>query len=503
MPSSALPTSVRRPRSSGLRPLAALLLAAFAPAGATGAATPAPQAIFDGRSLAGWEGSAQSWRVADGALTGEIPAGARLAKNEFLYWQGEVADFELTAEFRLSGDPSANSGIQFRARKLPDGHAAGYQADLDQGATWLGRIYDEDGRKLLVERGDRVAIAPDGRRWSEKSGEPAAYAGLFRPAPAWNTYRILAYGPHVELWINGVRVAVLDDHQTGEADHHGRLALQLHSGPGPVKVQFRNLQLTTIGRTELPPPPAAAPVAAAAAATPAIDRNIGTTRRNNDPPLRRNAGVDDLTRLHSSPVLWHLRDNPARPTAVANPAAQKIIAGLKLMPGFQAELVAAEPDLHQPVAFAFDDRGRIWVAEAFCYPNKRPEGQGLDKIRILEDADGDGVFETKKTFAEGLNLVSGLEVGFGGVWVGAAPHLLFIPDRERRRRPDGPPQVLLDGWGYQDTHETLNSFTWGVRRLALRLPRRVHAFVRRQTRHARRAAAEDPRRRLALPSGPP
>src|SRR5688572_2347754 len=62
---------------------------------------------------------------------------------------------------------------------------------------------------------------------------------------------------------------------------------------------------------------------------------------------------------------------------------------------------------------------------------------------------------------DGLNLVSGLEVGFGGVWVGAAPQLLFIPDRDSDDRPDGPPQVLLDGWGFQDTHETLNAFIWG------------------------------------------
>jgi putative membrane-bound dehydrogenase-like protein len=64
-------------------------------------------------------------------------------------------------------------------------------------------------------------------------------------------------------------------------------------------------------------------------------------------------------------------------------------------------------------------------------------------------------------FIEGLNLVSGLEVGFGGVWVGAAPNFMFIPDRDSDDRPDGKPQILLDGWGYQDTHETLNSFIWG------------------------------------------
>jgi putative membrane-bound dehydrogenase-like protein len=80
---------------------------------------------------------------------------------------------------------------------------------------------------------------------------------------------------------------------------------------------------------------------------------------------------------------------------------------------------------------------------------------------ILEDTEGDGRFETRTVFIEGLNLVSGFELGYGGVWVGAAPELLFIPDHDRDDRPDGPPKVLLDGFGYQDTHECLNSFLWG------------------------------------------
>ena len=111
------------------------LLASAAAAAQPPVSSPAPRPIFDGRTLAGWEGDLQSWRVEDGAITGTIADGQRLAKNEFLYWQGEVADFELTAEFRISGHASANSGIQFRAQKLPDGHAAGYQADMDLGAT--------------------------------------------------------------------------------------------------------------------------------------------------------------------------------------------------------------------------------------------------------------------------------------------------------------------------------------------------------------------------------
>ena len=115
----------------------------------------------------------------------------------------------------------------------------------------------------------------------------------------------------------------------------------------------------------------------------------------------------------------------------------------------------------RPIAFTLDDRGRLWVAEAHTYPVRAPEGQGRDRILILEDTNGDGRLDRRKVFIENLNLVSGIEVGFGGVWVGAAPHLLFIPIEEGADRPAGPPQVMLDGWGYQDTHETLNTFTWG------------------------------------------
>jgi putative membrane-bound dehydrogenase-like protein len=103
----------------------------------------------------------------------------------------------------------------------------------------------------------------------------------------------------------------------------------------------------------------------------------------------------------------------------------------------------------------------VWVAEAYSYPARVPDDQAKDRIVIFEDKDGDGKFDERKVFAEKLNLVSGLELGFGGVWVGAAPHLLFIPDSNGDDVPDGKPQVLLDGWGFQDTHETLNAFTWG------------------------------------------
>src|SRR5690606_14248830 len=167
-------------------------------------------------------------------------------------------------------------------------------------------------------------------------------------------------------------------------------------------------------------------------------------------------------RSTSNPLLQHLVANPAvgEPTP-ESPRGSDTTAAMLVPPGFSVDVIAAEPQLHQPMAFTFDTRGRLWVVEGHSYPQKRPEGEGLDRILIFSDDDADGTFETRKVFCEGLNLVSGLEVGHGGVWVGAAPELLFLPDRDGDDVPDGPPEVLLDGFGYADTHETLNSFVWG------------------------------------------
>ncbi len=142
-------------------------------------------------------------------------------------------------------------------------------------------------------------------------------------------------------------------------------------------------------------------------------------------------------------------------------SAEMSVKEMILPEGFSASVFASEPDVLQPIAMTLDDRGRVWIAEAYEYPKRASGDVGRDRILVFEDTDGDGHFDTRKVFAEGLNLVSGLEVGFGGVWVGAAPYLMFIPDRDGDDVPDGEPEILLDGWGYQDTHETLNAFIWG------------------------------------------
>ena len=156
----------------------------------------------------------------------------------------------------------------------------------------------------------------------------------------------------------------------------------------------------------------------------------------------------------------------ARSKKTGNPEAaglqpEEAAAAMTVPEGFKVKLAAGEPMVHQPIAMTFDHRGRLWLAEAYEYPIRAPEGEGRDTIVILEDTDQDGDFDTRTVFADNLNLVSGLEVGFGGVWVAAAPYFMFIPDADGDDRPDSDPQILLDGFSLNDTHETQNAFIWG------------------------------------------
>ena len=139
------------------------------------------------------------------------------------------------------------------------------------------------------------------------------------------------------------------------------------------------------------------------------------------------------------------------------------VAAMEIPEGFEVSIFAAEPDIGEPIAFTFDDRGRVWVVENYNYVNRGNHNQDeiLSRIQIFEDTDSDGVFDTKKLFTDQIKFSSGIAVGFGGVYLGSPPELLFIPDADGDDVPDGKPEVLLDGWGFQDRHETLNSFIWG------------------------------------------
>ena len=600
--------------------------------------------LFDGQSLDDWEFDSDYWRAENGAIVGEIPTGQTLNKNTWMVWRGgEIRDFDLRLQVKLTGAAAANSGIQFRCQVDGVDHVSGYQADLDQGQTWLGRVYDEHGRALIVERGRRVHIDPHGARAEQILAPAQAYAVLFRESD-WNDYRIVAIGERVSVFVNGTLFADFVDQEIDQRDLAGSLAFQLHSGP-ETRVEFRDIQLEQVPADDnrlgdFTVKPAMQTILSNVGATPlaedgkamnldfesgdlsdwtvdgeafqgqpirddgiavrwpeqtshkqgeffiagfekAGDAATGTLTSNpfevthpfasyligggqdrttrvelllpanqdaQDLVISEHAGnqreqmqrvlvdlrayqaarvavrlVDESTggwghlnfddfRFHTESDVhengWNVPTSKAAATAsdsgessdpesdaanrsrsraptafiendsepgqpAGNPILQHLVPNpvgeqanttlleMRVPAGFSVDLIAAEPQLHQPIAFTFDAKGRLWVVEGHSYPNKRPEGEGLDRVLIFSDEDADGSFETRKVFIEGLNLVSGMQVGFGGVWIGAAPELLFIPDRNGDDKPDGPPEVLLDGFGFADTHETLNGFIWG------------------------------------------
>jgi putative membrane-bound dehydrogenase-like protein len=133
---------------------------------------------------------------------------------------------------------------------------------------------------------------------------------------------------------------------------------------------------------------------------------------------------------------------------------------MKLPPGFHATLVAGEPAVIKPIAMTTDDRGRLWVVESHTYPNWQPEPtEGHDRVLIFEEHSGS--FGNPTVFLDhGVNL-SGIALGFGGVWLTAPPNLLFIPVRPDADRPAGPAQIILDGWDVKARHNVVNDLAWG------------------------------------------
>jgi putative membrane-bound dehydrogenase-like protein len=144
-----------------------------------------------------------------------------------------------------------------------------------------------------------------------------------------------------------------------------------------------------------------------------------------------------------------------------NMTPEETVKAMELADGFKMSVFAGEPDVRQPCAFCLDDRGRLWVGENYTYTKYGWSPDDRDQILIFDDTDGDGKFDKRTVFTDKITYVSGLEVGHGGVWVGSIPNLLFIPDKNKDDVPDGEPEIVLDGWGKEDQHETLNSFNWG------------------------------------------
>jgi putative membrane-bound dehydrogenase-like protein len=148
----------------------------------------------------------------------------------------------------------------------------------------------------------------------------------------------------------------------------------------------------------------------------------------------------------------------------ALPAADAA-AGFRVPDGFKVTVFASEPEIRNPIAMAWDARGRLWVAENFTYSEfeQKFNLRLRDRVLIFEDADGDGRFDKRTVFTDEVQMLTSVELGFGGVWLMCPPNLLFLPDRDGDDIPDGPAEVVLDGFTVpaDNYHTFANGLRWG------------------------------------------
>lgn len=200
--------------------------------------------LFDGKTLAGWKGDPEIWRVEDGVIIGETSPDQPLTANNFLVWKDQVENFELRVKFRLR---NGNSGIYFRAqqRRPPsqkEDALIGPQADFDASGRWTGVLMEYLGRGPVCERGERVTIDEKGEKHVVGTcGDPAQLLQVVKPND-WNEYRIIAEANHIRLEINGVAMCELIEDKDPQRPQHGWLALQVHVGQ-PMRVEFKDIFL--------------------------------------------------------------------------------------------------------------------------------------------------------------------------------------------------------------------------------------------------------------------
>ena len=207
--------------------------------------------LFNGTSLDGWEGNTSIWSVQDGTITGQTKADTGLKHNTFLVWkQGTVGDFELRLSYRIV---NGNSGIQYRSKVSEQGPqgpiVAGYQADFEAGKTYSGILYEERGRGILAQRGQktRITAGADGKTKVETTGSVGKSEEIQAKIKAeeWNDYVVIAKGNHLQHFINGVPTVDVTDEEAAKAAKTGVLAFQVHVGP-PMTVQFKNVRIKNL-----------------------------------------------------------------------------------------------------------------------------------------------------------------------------------------------------------------------------------------------------------------
>ena len=170
-----------------------------------------PVSLFDGKSFTGWKGDTETtWRIENQTIVaGSLKKPA--ARNEFLTTKKTFEDFELTLKFKTEGKTKINAGVQFRTKRIPNHHEViGYQADIGEGVH--GALYDESRRRKFLAKPDEETLTK---------------AKQAKPENGWESYRVLAQGDRIQIWLNGVMT--VDFKETDKTiPRSGVIALQIH-----------------------------------------------------------------------------------------------------------------------------------------------------------------------------------------------------------------------------------------------------------------------------------
>jgi hypothetical protein len=208
---------------------------------------PGFQPIFDGRTLAGWEGNPAYWRVENGSLVGEITAATVIKSNTFVIWRGgKPKDFELKLDYRIT--PEGNSGVNYRSAVVPDPVTPenkfamrGYQCDLDGRKMYPGNNYEEKGRLFLAVRGQVTHVL--GGRVPVLLSTVGDTNELARTiTDDWNAIHLIVRGNMLTHMMNGRLMTVVIDDDVSHRPADGLIGMQVHVGP-PMKVEYRNIRL--------------------------------------------------------------------------------------------------------------------------------------------------------------------------------------------------------------------------------------------------------------------
>ena len=199
--------------------------------------------LFNGENLEGWKGDVNVWSVEDGCIVGKNTDEYKLKQNTFLIHKNEFSNFELKFQYKIIG---GNSGVQYRAKVLDEDLfvVGGYQADMEAGNNYSGILYEEKGRGIIANRGEQVTVLENGEKEVKIfTTSKAIQSKIYNEA--WNDYKIVANGNHLQHFINDIKTINVIDKEIGANSNSGVIALQVHTGPN-MKVYYKNLEIKII-----------------------------------------------------------------------------------------------------------------------------------------------------------------------------------------------------------------------------------------------------------------